>query len=248
MKRIIYILLAAAALSALSCGRRDAAERGERMRGEWKETLTDSISSMERQVKLTQDSITMLYKEISDLLQGFTYIDNPRYVEGYTIRNGWQNRYPLTSTGMLARMTKSEGFELIAALSPGTFTYITATRGARSASTKEVGPDQGLNYRSGSLTTVAFTDGDGDDVGRLIAKGTGPVTVTFHSGSKSSTVTLRADAADMIAQTWRLVENHRNVKRMERALPLYARKIDACRRAIMKLDGSGNSNNPDSIK
>lgn len=248
MKRIIYILLAAAALSALSCGRRDAAERSERMRGEWKETLNDSISSMERKVKLTQDSITMLYKEISDLLQGFTYIDNPRYVEGYTIRNGWQNRYPLTSTGMLARMTKGEGFELIAALSPGTFTYITATRGGRSASTKEVSHDQGLNYRSGSLTTVAFTDGDGDEVGRLIAEETGPVTITFHGGAKSSSVTLRDDAADMIAQTWRLVENHRNVKRMERALPLYAHKIDACRRAILKLEGSGSDNNPDSIK
>lgn len=237
MRKTILLLLGLLVLTA-GCVRRERENASTEKREKWIASLSDSISTLKERIKLTEDSISEGYKEISELLRGFTHVENPRYVEGFTICNGWQNHYPLSSTGMLARMTESESFELVASLSGGTFNRITVSAGNASATSATVEWDQALNYRSGNLNTVAFGGKEADEIGRIVAEASGsPVSVTYSGGKGGRTVTLKKDAAEMIAATWRLTDRHRSVKRMERSLPLYARKIDAYRRILVKEKG-----------
>ncbi len=217
-------------LASSSCVQRQERSRNADKYDNWKESLSDSLKLLEKTRDLTQDSLEKAYLLVDSLLKDFSYVDNPREVEGYTILKSARTSYPLSRTGLVARISKAEGFELIAVHSGNSFSSITVSDGVRSASTAHVTPDGALNYRTGNITTVLFTGAEADSVANLIA--TSPTSkFTIVYGGSSRILLSRADAA-VVAQTWKLAQSRREVHRLERALPLVGRKIDILCRKI----------------
>ena len=110
MKKILPILLALAAVAAGCTGRQERSRNADKY-DEWKASLADSVASLQQTVKLTEDSLATAYSTVDSMLSLFTFVDNPREVEGYTILKAARDHYPLTRTGLTARIAKSEGIE-----------------------------------------------------------------------------------------------------------------------------------------
>ncbi len=190
---------------------------------EWLESLNDSIADM----RMSIDSINYLISELNDSVAGmlgsFERVDNPRYVEGFTIFKGWSKKYPLTSTGLVARMKDDENLELIAALRGGTFTEIDVAAGGEHARSETMPYDKALNYRSGNLNTVAFSGGKADTIAMLIAGNPNVEVIVTFSGKNSHKLT--AGEKEMIGATYRLVAANKESKRLQRILPVAQEKI-----------------------
>lgn len=192
----------------------------------WLLSLNDSIDTLRRQAEQTNAEITRLHEEVDSLLLGFERVDNPRYVEGFTIYRGWAGKYPLKTTGLVARVLESGELELVAALNGGRFKALSVEAGSDQARTADVPFDQALNYRAGNLNTVAFSGGKTDTVAMTVAMNPDvDVTVTFLDGSKVATHKLTAPEKEMIATTWRLTDAYRRARLLERELPLIQQKI-----------------------
>lgn len=219
-----------------SCVQRQERSRNADKYDNWKASLADSVAILEKERTLAEDSLTCAYNTVDSLLKEFAYVENPREVEGYTILKSARGSYPLTRTGMMARISKAEGFELVAALSGAPFSRVTVSDGHRTVSSATVLPDQGLNYRSGSLTTILFTGSEADSIGMLISSAvSGKVRVAYFGNSgQVSAITLSPTDTDVISRTWKLAYARREVHRLEMTLPLVSRKIDLLRRQMEK--------------
>lgn len=228
MKKILPILLALAAVAAGCTGRQERSRNADKY-DEWKASLADSVASLQQTVKLTEDSLATAYSTVDSMLSLFTFVDNPREVEGYTILKAARDHYPLTRTGLTARIAKSEAFELIAALSGGSFTSIAVSAGGKTVESATVGHDQGLNYRSGGLNTVLFTGAKADSIGRLVAASAPDAITVSYIGSTRRTIKMQPADAMIVTLTWKLAEARAEVSRLERTLPLLSRKIDLLR-------------------
>lgn len=224
MKRFPLIALLSIMLFA-ACGgekRTAAAEAHDA----WLMSLNDSIDALRQQAEQANAEITRLHEEVDNILPDFERVDNPRYVEGFTIYKGWSGKYPLTATGMIARVTESGEMELIAALNGGRFKSLVVDAGGDNARTAEVPFDQALNYKAGNLNTVAFTGGKADTVAMTVAMHPdADVMVTFLNGSKVASHKLTGPEKEMIAATWRLTDTYRRARLLERELPLIQQKI-----------------------
>lgn len=229
LKKTIFCTLAASAAITAGCTRRQERSRNADRYDQWLASLNDSVKALQETQRLTEDSLTDLYTEVDAMLQRFSYVDNPREVEGYTILSSHRGSYPLSRTGIAARIAKSEDFELIAVLSGGSFSRITLSDASGSISSSTVPHDQGLNYHIGSLNTVLFTGPEADSIGMFVAKDPSrPITVAFGSNRHR----LPESDARMIAETWKLSDTRRRIKRMELELPVISKKIDAYRRKM----------------
>lgn len=219
-----------------SCVQRQERSRNADKYENWKASLADSVAVLEKRRTLAEDSLTNAYNTVDSLLKDFAYSENPREVEGYTILKSAKKSYPLSRTGLTARISKSEGFELVAVLSGNTFSSISVSDGSRSVRSAVVPHDQALNYRSGNLTTVLFTGAEADSIGMLLASG-GPerfnVTYSGQSG-KGIVVPVSATDVAVVSRTWQLAEARREVHRLEMTLPLISRKIDLLRQRMDK--------------
>ena len=199
MKKILPILLALAAVAAGCTGRQERSRNADKY-DEWKASLADSVASLQQTVKLTEDSLSTAYSTVDSMLSLFTFVDNPREVEGYT-----------------------------AALSGGSFTSIAVSAGGKTVESATVGHDQGLNYRSGGLNTVLFTGAKADSIGRLVAASAPDAITVSYIGSTRRTIKMQPADARIVALTWKLAEARAEVSRLERTLPLLSRKIDLLR-------------------
>lgn len=208
----------------------------------WEASLPDSVDALRREMQLTQDSITYTGAELDSLLLKFEHVSDPRLVEGYSIFKGARAGYPLTATGLTARITESGQLELIAALSGGTFDRIKVEAGGESAETETVPFDQGLNYRTGGLNTVAFTGGKADTVAGVIASAAGAVKVIYLNGRQSGSLTLSAPAKEAISTTYRYTETSRRLALLERRLPMLQQKIKILEARISKSDKDKKNN------
>ncbi len=192
----------------------------------WLLSLNDSIDALRQQAEEANLEISRLHDEVDSILPEFERVDNPRYVEGFTIYKGWAGKYPLTATGVVARVTESGEMELVAALKGGRFKALAVEAGEDRAQTADVPFDQALNYRAGNLNTVAFTGGKADTVAMTVANNRGAdVTVTFLDGGKVAAHKLTGAEKEMIAATWRLTDTYRRARLLERELPLIQQKI-----------------------
>lgn len=229
MKKLILFTLPLIMLAACVGSNK---EKREKMQAAYKSTITDSIKSTEREIDSCQNRVARLNTEISRLINNFAVVDNPREVEGYYILKGWQKRYPLTSTGMEARITLSEQLELIAANTSTTFDAVTVKAGEDAATTATVPHDQALNYRSGGLTTVMFSGSEADVVAQLIADNAlNPITLIYlEGGHPKASVKLNDGEKKMIAETYIFYARRQHLSKLERQIPMLHQKINILRR------------------
>lgn len=215
--------------------------KAQEERETWILSLNDSITKYKAEIETASSELKSAQAEVGEMIPNFDYVSNPREVEGYYIYNGWKNRYPIKQTGVVARITEDERFELIAVLTGKHFNQISVSNGAGSAETKVVPHDQALNYRAGNLNTVCFSGGAADSVGMYIAENMpDALTVNYLEGGKTASFTLPADQKEMIAATYQLYAAQRNNHRLEAAIPMLSRKIDTCRRMIESVDSVRN--------
>lgn len=199
----------------------------------WINSLNDSIAAYKSHIETATKELDSIQSHIGGMIVNFQHVSNPRLVEGYYIYNGWANRYPLTSTGIVARITEDEGFEIIAALTGAHFNQIRIETAAGSATSAVVPHDQALNYRAGNLNTVCFYGNATDSIGMLIsANKNEKITLEFLNGSKTGNFVIPADQKEMVAATWQLYEAQAASHRLEKEIPMYSRRIDACRKML----------------
>lgn len=225
MKNLILIL---SVLLLASCGGKTDKEKA---RNDYRQALTDSISAAERQIDSCENRIAVLNNEISERLADFTDVTNPREVEGYYIFKGWESKYPLSSTGVIARISHNEQLELIAALQGGVFNTLEAQAPDVSATTSTVPHDQALNYRREGLNTVMFSGAQADSVAALIADNElNPVKIVFLDNSKPvKSMEIDNGCKKMIAATWMLYSSRRELGSLERRVMLLREKINLLR-------------------
>lgn len=229
MKRTFYLLplLLLVAIGGVGC-KKYTGEKAAAQRQEWLASLQDSISMIADQRRADSVQLDNLRNRISDEIGRFTQVSNPREVEPYYILTAFKGKYPLSSTGIAARMMKNEQAELIAALSGARFNAIRVTSGTESATSLTVPADQALNYTSGGLTTVAFTGAQADSICQLITdRRNDPVTLQYlQNGGVAKSITLSAQQKDWVADTWSVCGAHKEATRLEGAMLMASRKIE----------------------
>lgn len=227
-----FILLA----GAMGCQRKnEAKERIKAEREKWEASLPDSLKVIERQTDSLRREIETLNSRFDSMVDAFKYVDNPREVEGYYIAKVWAPGYPLKSTGLVARLTKSEKLELIAALAGGAhFDRLRVVAPGGTAETSTVRHDQALNYRMANLNTVCFSDSASDSCARLIAENAGSdIKIIYLEGDRQTgSITYPAASRKEMQATWELFEVRRQTVRDERMIPMLARKAAIINRKI----------------
>lgn len=228
-KRTILISLGICILMASgACKRRnEAKERVQAEREKWEASLPDSLKAVERQTDSIRNEIEVLNHRLDAMIHTFNYVENPREVEGYYIAGAWAQDYPLKSTGLVARLSKNEKLELIAALSGGVhFNRIRVTAGTESAETSTVPHDQALNYRMANLNTVCFSDSAANSCARLIAESANSdIKIVYLDGDRQTgALSYPKKDQQTMAETWNLYETRSTITRDERMLPMLAKK------------------------
>lgn len=229
MKNLILAVIGTGLLISGGCARSN--DSGKIAREKYHLMLEDSIKSLTVEIDSCRAVSRGLSDEVNNLLRDFTAVNNSREVEGYTIFQGWANKYPLRSTGLVARINASEQLELVAALWNGVFDHIVVTSGAESSSTAVVPYDQALNYRRNGLNTVMFSGKEADAVALLIADNElNPITVNFMNGDVvSRSWSLPLENAKMIAVTDLLYRKHSEQKELERRAMMLSEKVKLIR-------------------
>lgn len=234
----------AVGLVAGGCRRRnEAKERIQAEREAWEASLPDSLKAVERQTDSLRNEIKQFTADMGAMLPSFEYVNNPREVEGYYIAKGWVASYPLKATGLVARLTKGENLELIAALSGGAhFNQIRINVGGETAETSVVPYDQALNYRFTNLNIVCFSDSASNSCAELIARNNGSdVKITFlNSGKQTGTFSYPQKSQKLMIETWNLYDTRSSIQKDERLIPLLAKKGAIISGKIEKLKEKSN--------
>lgn len=213
---------------AIGCrGKNEAKERIQAEREKWEASLPDSLKAVERQTDSIKAELQALNNCFDAMVHTFEYVDNPREVEGYYIAGAWKGNYPLKSTGLVARITKSEKLELIAALAGGAhFDRLRVEANGQSAETSVVPHDQALNYRMTGLNTVCFSDSAATSCARLIAENNGSDVkiIYLEGGRQTGVLSYPQQAQSVMMSTWNLYEVSSRIARDERMIPMLAKK------------------------
>lgn len=182
MKKTALISLAIILLAG--CASKN--ESGQKAHTSYKEALEDSVKTIMAEIDSCNSVAATLSDKVGSMLPEFRAVENTREVEGYTIFQGWEKRYPLTSTGLVARLSESRQLELVAVLKGGEFDRIRVSAPSESAESDVVKYDQALNYRANGLNTVLFTGEKADLIAQLISDNElNPISVTFLNGGKN---------------------------------------------------------------
>lgn len=212
----------------MGCRRKnEAKERVQAEREKWEASLPDSLKAVERQTDSIKAELQALSNSFDAMVHTFDYVENPREVEGYYIAGAWKAVYPLKRTGLVARITKSEKLELIAALSGGAhFDRLRVEAGGMTAETSTVPHDQALNYRMTGLNTVCFSDSAASSCARLIAENNGgDVKVIYLEGDRQTgKLDYPKESQSVMTSTWNLYEVSSRIARDERMIPMLAKK------------------------
>ncbi len=211
-----------------ACKRRnEAKERIQAEREKWEASLPDSLKAVERQTDSIKAELQALTNSFDSMVHTFDYVENPREVEGYYIAGAWKGNYPLKSTGLVARITKSEKLELIAALAGGAhFNRLRVQVNGQTAETSIVPHDQALNYRMTGLNTVCFSDSAATSCAKLIAENNGSdVKIVYLEGDKQTgALFYPKQSQSVMMSTWNLYEVSSRIARDERMIPMLAKK------------------------
>lgn len=234
------------ALASLESCKKYSGEKAAEQRNEWIESLKDSINQLESQRRADSIRLDELHTHLSNDIELFTQIANPREVEPYYILSAFKARYPLSSTGIAARMTNSEQIELIAALSGQKFNAIRISSGNQTATSQTVPADQALNYTSGGLTTVAFTGPQADSICMIVKDNqNSPVSLEYlQNGSVAEKINLSDDQKNWIEKTWTVCGSHKEAQLLEKTLLIDSRKIEILKITIDQEEAKLKNMNP----
>lgn len=216
-------------LPACSGGKGDK----ESAREKYSASLNDSIAQAEKEISECETRLKEAGDSANVWMRDFTPVRNPREVEGYMIFSGWQNRYPLQSTGLVARINENEQLELIAALEGGQFTSIAVTTPYRTAFSDTVPHDQAMNYKRENLNTVMFSGARADSIARLISDNAlNDVRVEFIENGVRGNWGMPNDYKKMVSATWMLNSSRRDQIRLEGKIKMLHEKINLLRAHI----------------
>ncbi len=227
MNKILSFFLPALLLASCAGGNADK----EKAKNDYKNSLADSISAAELRIDSCENEIKELTDNVNNLLRDFTVVDNSREVESYYIFNGWQNRYPLQNTGLVARISSGERLELIAALKGSTFNSIRVESGEEAAESAVVPHDQALNYRREGLNTVMFSGAETDAMAQLIADNElDPVKIIYlENGKVKGSWQMPEDYKKMVSATWMLYSSRSRQIKLEGYMKMLCKKIEILR-------------------
>lgn len=214
--------------SSMGCKRRNVEkERIQAEREKWEASLPDSLKAVERQTDSIKAELRALNNSFEAMVHTFDYVENPREVEGYYIAGAWKENYPLKSTGLVARITKNEKLELIAALAGGAhFDRLRVEANGQTAETSVVPYDQALNYRMTGLNTVCFSDSAATSCAGLIAENNGSdIKIVYLEGDRQTgALSYPKQSQSLMMSTWNLYEVTSRISRDERMIPMLAKK------------------------
>ena len=229
MKPMIPAILLLIAIGGPTAGcRKYDGEKAAAQRNEWHESLSDSISAISTRRNTDSLRLVELRESLAERIGSFTQVSNPREVEPYYIQSRFKTRYPLSSTGIAARMTAGEQAEIIAALSGPRFNAIRLSDGNQSVESDVVPADQALNYTARGLTTVSFTGAKADSICMFVADHQAtPLTLTYlQDGARAAQITLNTDQKEWIASTWGVCGAHKEARMLEKRMLSDSRKIE----------------------
>lgn len=208
-----------------------AKTNNEKAKEDYGKSLNDSIEAVKMEIDSCNEQIGTLREQVAVWLRDFTTVSNPREAAPYMIMTSAQNKYPLKSTGIIARINDSGQYELIAALSSKPFDCITVSSAGQTATSLVVPNDQALNYRTPELTTVSFTDEKADSIGMLVADNElNPISLTYLNGGKPvQSVKLSNSEAKILSYTYIYYRDNSELKRLERRVPMLHEKINLIR-------------------
>ncbi|MDE6650061.1 MAG: hypothetical protein K2K45_09050 [Muribaculaceae bacterium] len=213
---------------SMGCKRgNEAKERVQAERERWEASLPDSLKAVERQTDSIKAELQALNNSFDAMVHTFEYVDNPREVEGYYIAGAWKEMYPLKRTGLVARITKNEKLELIAALSGNAhFDRLRVEADGATAETSAVAHDQALNYRMADLNIVCFSDSAATSCAKLIAEKNGSdIRIVYLEGDRQTgALSYPKQAQSAMMSTWNLYEVISRISRNERMIPMLAKK------------------------
>lgn len=216
-------------------------EKAREQREQWSNSLKDSIRVISEQRGRDSLQVVELQAKVEAEIGNFTMVNNPREVEPYYILSQYKGSYPLSATGIAARMMKNEQIELIAALSGRQFNAIRVEAAGESAESAVVPHDQALNYTANGLTTVAFTGAKADSVCDLISRNSGAdISLQYlQNGGVQSSVKLTPAQINWIEKTWSLCSAHKQTMILEKKMLSDSRKIE-----ILKITLAEKSQQP----
>ena len=215
------LLVATASCSPDSKKPTDAANK----HAQWVNSLSDTLTAVRQEMSDNIMLIASLDSSINRLSSYFTKTSNPKLVENYIITNDFVNYDTESNTGLIARITESNEFELIATLRGSSFNQIMVSDAQSAVKSSVVNYDKALNYKIGSTNIVAFKDAKSDSIGRLISDNEDAnLKLKFINNSTSQSVSLSAKQKAMISRTWQYYNAIREKERLERQSLLLTEK------------------------
>lgn len=247
MKNLSFLLITCLALtSLLSCGNKNKKTEAAQEHEEWLASLPDSIDYYTAEKQKAEEKIKLLHDSVTKMLPKFVFVNNQLHASGYTILRSWEMSYPLTATGIIARITAEEEFEIVAALDGSTFTSLEAvTNDGKKAYSDTIKWDQALNYRVGTLNIVSFQGKANDDIAELIANSHDQVTIVYKNPASAGSIRLTPETQHKFRETWLLYRTQKDVEHLEHTVPLLSRKIDILRSKIDSTENSADTDNVD---
>lgn len=239
MKRLnlAYVFVVSAAMLLEGCAVKSPKAAEEREA--WLESLNDSIALYREQSVQVESALDLQRKEVENIISEFTYVNNPREVEGYYLYKGWEQRYRERQPGLLARITEDERLELTATYVGEPFNQIGVEAGTEVVKSQVVPHDQALNYRieSDRRSTVSFSGSAADSIGEFIALNKNKdIKLLFYQGKCVGVTSLGKGVSDMIGATWQLYAAQKKMHQLEKELTRLSGKTAACRRLMDSAD------------
>lgn len=226
MKKIIAAAIMLAVLSG--CGGKKS-EKQDR-EAAYVEALNDSINAVNREIESCDQRLKEVHDEIGAWLHDFTNVANPREAGAYTIFTSFKDKYPLTNTGLAARINSNGQLELIAALKGAKFNQIAVLVPDQTVESDTVLADQALNYTADGLTTVMFTGPKAVAIAKLIADNQlNRIRISFIKKGPVLMWNLPNETANMVMATYLLYDRQQEAARLELRIPMLHEKINLLR-------------------
>lgn len=232
MKKILRILPVVAILVSACAGNNDKEKREQ----EYASQLREQIKKGEASIDSCDKVITEMRSIEDSRMAEFTMINNEREAAPYILYTPTQDLYPLTKTGIAARLSDNGQFEIIAALARGRFDQIRISSGTLTAESNVVANDQALNYYADNLNTVLFSGAEADSIGMLIyGNDQLQFKLEFLKEKPVKSVEITQREALMIGRTYSLYHARKEINKLERRIPMLNQRILLLNKHLEKL-------------